>query len=72
MLVTNTQKEANQALYLRVRSAFVGQGTTLNAWCNANGVHVQNARAAFFGTWQGKGADHLVSRIVSASGADQK
>lgn len=37
-------------LYLRVRVAFVAQGTSLHAWCRENGVAMPNARAAILGT----------------------
>lgn len=72
MSLTNTPKNADQALYLRVRSAFVGHGTTLNAWCRANGTHIQNVRAAFFGDWRGKRADELVGRVLVAAGISTK
>lgn len=70
MSLTNTQKEANQALYLSARAAFVGQGTTLNAWCRANAIHLQNVRSAFLGDWQGDGADKLIKRVLTAAGCE--
>lgn len=68
MLTTNTPKEANQALYISVRSAFIAQGTSLNAWCLENDLHLQNVRAAFMGSWRGEKASRLVDRVVAASG----
>jgi hypothetical protein len=67
MSLSNTPEKGNQALYLMVRSNFVAQGSTLNAWCRANGVHIQNVREAFFGTWRGPRADELVLRVVEAA-----
>lgn len=68
MSLSNTQEKVNQALYVRVRAAFVAEGSTLNGWCRANGTHIQNVREAFFGTWQGPKADALVRRVLEASG----
>lgn len=72
MSLPNTRENADQALYLRVRAAFVGQGTTLNAWCKDNGTHIQNVRDAFFGRWRGPGADELVRRVVTAAKVSAK
>jgi hypothetical protein len=60
-------KDAAQALHLRTRAAFVGQGTTLNAWCKENGAHLQNVRNAFFGRWTGKKATLLLERVTKAA-----
>lgn len=68
MSFANTPKEADQALYLRTRAAFVGQGTTLNAWCKENGTHLQNVRDAFFGRWTGEKATLLLKRVTKAAG----
>jgi hypothetical protein len=68
MSAINTQMEARKALYTEVRAAFVGQGTTLNAWCLANGTRIQNVRAAFFGEWSGPKAEELRARVISAAG----
>ena len=72
MSMTNTPKKADQELYLRVRGAFVGQGGTPNAWCRANGVHIQNVREAFFGTWRGPRAEALVERVLSVIPPESK
>lgn len=45
----NTEQSSGKDLYVKVRTAFVGQNTTLNAWCKENGTHIQNVRDAFFG-----------------------
>ncbi len=68
MSLSNTPEKASKALYVRVRAAFVEEGTTLNGWCRENGVHIQNAREAFFGTWRGPKAEALVARILEAAG----
>lgn len=71
MSVNNTPIDLGQVRYLRVRAAFVSQGTTLNAWCKANGSHIQNVRDAFFGKWKGERAAEMVARIVVASGVTE-
>lgn len=68
MSLTNTPKDADQAQYLRVRAAFIGQGTTLNTWCKQNGTHIQNVRDAFFGRWKGERALALITRVTDAAG----
>lgn len=64
----NTQDEAGKARYLKVRTGFVAQGLTLNAWCNQNGTHIQNVRDAFFGRWKGPQASALVEKVAAAAG----
>lgn len=51
-----------------VRAGFVRQGTTLSAWCDANGVKRQNATRALLGTWNGPKAQCLVERLKAAAG----
>ena len=51
-----------------VRAGFVAQGTSLNAWCRANGVTRQSADKALNGAWTGPGAEALVGRILQAAG----
>jgi len=68
MSATNTPKDADQDLYLRARAGFVGQGTTLNAWCKKNGTHIQNVRDAFLGRWTGEKATLLMARVTKAAG----
>lgn len=70
MSLTNTPKDADQDLYLRVRASFIGQGTTLNAWCKQNGTHIQNVRDAFFGRWTGEKAALLVEKVTTAAGVE--
>lgn len=68
MSTPNTTVEEGKAHYVKVRAAFVGQGTTLNAWCKVNGLHIQNVREAFFGRWNGDKASALVARVTQAAG----
>jgi len=67
MSAVNTQKDVSQARYSKARAGFVEGGTTLNAWCKANGKHIQNVRDAFFGRWVGKAADQLIVKVECAS-----
>lgn len=67
MSLANTQKDADQALYLKVRVGFISQGTTLNAWCKENSLHIQNVRAAFLRQWIGPSANALIERVMKAS-----
>ena len=39
------------ARYLRVRLGFLSQGSSLHAWCRANGIPMPNAREALLGRW---------------------
>jgi cell division inhibitor SulA len=68
-LVMISQADNCENLYHKVRSGFVGQGSSLNSWCIANGVALSNARRALLGTWNGPKAQALVARNVEASGA---
>ena len=54
-------------LYRRVRAGFIVQGTTLKAWCRDRGTHIQNARSALIGTWDGPAGRRLRSSIVKAA-----
>jgi hypothetical protein len=59
----------DEELYRRVRAGFIAQGTTLNKWCIANGVHRQAARACLLGLRKGPKAKALKARLIKASGA---
>ncbi len=54
-------------LYRMVRAGFVAKGTTLNAWCIANGVNRQTARRALSGERNGKNSRQLRERLVDAA-----
>ncbi len=55
-------------LYLKVRAGFVAQGTTLNAWCRANGHLRGNARHALIGSWDGPKGRAFRADLVKAAG----
>ena len=72
MPVSNTPEDAAKASYQKVRAGFIVKGTTLNEWCKANGVHIQNVRSAFLGEWNGAKAAELRKRALEASGVAPK
>jgi hypothetical protein len=55
-------------LYRLVRSGFITKGTSLAAWCRANGVHRQSAERALLFRSDGPKAQALRSRIAEAAG----
>ncbi|MBC7954063.1 MAG: hypothetical protein H7Z12_19875 [Rhodospirillaceae bacterium] len=55
-----------------VRSGFVGLGTTLTAWCDANGVSRSNARFALLGKRNGPKAKALRARLLVAAQGEAK
>lgn len=55
-------------LYNRVRGGLISQGTTLQAWCEANGVEHYNARHALFGTSMSESAQKIRARLIEAAG----
>ena len=55
-------------LYQRIRAGLIVQGTTLKAWCRANGYDIVNARAAVIGTWNGPKGQALRARLCKAAG----
>ncbi len=57
----------NENQYRRIRAGFIAQGSSLNEWCQSNGIHRQNARDCIIGTWQGPKADELLKRLAKAS-----
>lgn len=57
-----------KALYRYVRAGFVSQGTSLQAWCELEGIYRQNARKCLLGEWRGAKATALVARLVAAVG----
>jgi len=54
-------------LYRMVRAGFVAKGTTLNAWCIANGVNRQTAYKALRGVRHGKNSRDLRECLVAAA-----
>ncbi|PWB83065.1 MAG: hypothetical protein C3F11_08535 [Methylocystaceae bacterium] len=57
----------SQDLYLMVRAGFVAQGTTLNAWCIANGLNRQTVERSLRGDRNGKVSRAVRERAVSAA-----
>jgi len=54
-------------LYAQVRAGFVRQGTTLNKWCIAHGIHRQSARKVLLGQWKGPTANQVMAALLEAS-----
>lgn len=59
-------------LNAQVRAAFVLSGTSLNAWCRANGEHRQNAWQVLTGLRKGPAAQELLGRLLRACGLQDK
>lgn len=55
-------------LHLKVRAAFILQGSTLKTWCRQNGIHPSNVRNALVGSWNGPAGQAMRKRVVKASG----
>lgn len=55
-------------LYVQVRSLFVGQNTSLGAWCRKEGIARQHARLVLTGAWTGPKARALLARILRGAG----
>lgn len=56
---------ASDELDRAVRAALVAKGTTLNAWCTANGVARQTVDKALKGQRRSKLSQQLVKRLLS-------
>lgn len=59
-------------LLCQVRAAFVLQGTTLGAWCTAQGIVRQTAVNALVGGWNGPKGRALRQRVITASGLTKR
>lgn len=55
-------------LYLRVRAAFIMQGTTFGAWCREKGIHQTNAKSALIGVWNGPKGREVRRQLLIDSG----
>lgn len=62
-----SQTSASLDLLKAVRAGFVAQGTSLHAYCVAEGLKRQNVSAALSGKWRGPKAEALIQRAVAAS-----
>ena len=58
---------ASPDLYTAVRAGFVNQGTTLNKWCQANGLNRQTVEKALKGERASKRSLEIISRVVAAA-----
>lgn len=66
--MNNDSFKSGQELYLAVRTGFVGQGSSLTAWCRENGINPTSARSVLIGTWNGPKGMALRSRIIDGAG----
>jgi hypothetical protein len=67
--IGNRQYElmGNRQLLNEVMGLFKMKGTTLNQWCNANGIAMSNARIYLLGKSNGPKAREWRQRIVEAA-----
>lgn len=54
-------------LYLAVRAAFAARGTSLNAWCIANGTNRQTVEKSLRGRTHTRKAQELRDRVLAAA-----
>ena len=66
--MNGNELKPSRDLYIRIRSAFVAQDTTLGAWCRKNGIRPQNAAPCIMGVWNGPKGQKLRARIIAAAG----
>ncbi len=59
-------KAPSKELLVRVRAEFILQGSSFNAWCNANGVVRRTAEQSLSGEIQSDNAKRLVQTILTA------
>lgn len=60
-----TLHDTGPQLQRSVRAGFILKGTTLHAWCKANGLYQQNVNMALLGKWNGPRAKALVARLLA-------
>ena len=60
--------EPSISLHQLVKAGFVAKGTSLTAWCMAEGVHCSNAKQCLTGNWNGPKAKALRAKIICDSG----
>jgi lambda repressor-like predicted transcriptional regulator len=63
----NKTPQPSPELYAQVRAGFVKQGTSLNQWCIAHGIHRQSARKVLLGEWKGPTATLVMTALLEAS-----
>lgn len=69
-LMNSNHIPTGKQLYVKVRSGFVAQDTTLTAWCRENKVPRQSAVMCLSGMWNGPKAKTLRKRLLEASGIE--
>lgn len=63
-LVDSDELQPGPNLYAVIRARLITKGTTLNRWCQQNGVAHANARLALLGKWNGPKAQALRKIIL--------
>jgi hypothetical protein len=66
-----SQTSPSPELYRLVRASFVSRGTTLNAWCERNGVKRQYATLVLTGGRNGQAAKMLRARLIKQAFAER-
>lgn len=61
--------QPGRVLHEVIVGVFKSQGTTFDAWCDANKVARGSARAATYGQSGGDGGQALLKRIIEGAGA---
>jgi hypothetical protein len=59
-------QHGSSELHLQVRGQLIASGTSLNKWCQENGVSRQWAELALKGDRKGPAAQKLIERLLSA------
>lgn len=65
--MSNIDRDGTSDRLRDVRAGFVQQGTSLSAWCRANGLTRQNVCSALQGERRGPKAEEVVRRAVAAA-----
>lgn len=59
-------------LLRKIKAHFISKGTTLAAWCRANGHLQSNVRQALTGNWDGPKGRALRARLSQEAGITQR
>ena len=70
MSVKNKMFQPGAVLHEVIVGAFRSNGSSFEAWCNANGIHTSSARQATYGQSGGDKGQALLDRIIDAAGRD--
>ncbi|HBP5178750.1 TPA: hypothetical protein L5670_000050 [Pseudomonas aeruginosa] len=63
----NKSTSPGKGLLDHVRAGFVARGTSLNKWCEEQGILYPNARQALIGSWNGPKGIALRERLIQAA-----